>query len=146
MRKLNAHLDIELPLYHEQLTIQQNSILFWKLFWSILKWKCSKVCKSYQLSVSILFHNFFTIFTWRRSVQNYYHYLESCFDEFKNYYAYVITQHICNKIIELNFCVGCMVSRPNRLLQCSTTMSLINKIRLTCTDMGTLKVVDSWKV
>ena len=33
----------------------------------------------------------------------------------KNNYAYVITQ-------------GCMVSRPNRLLQCSTTMSLIKRI------------------
>ena len=31
-------------------------------------------------------------------------------------------------LIELNFCVGCMVSQPNRLLQDSTTMSLIYKI------------------
>ena len=30
--------------------------------------------------------------------------------EVKNNYAYVITQDICNKFIELNFCVGCMVS------------------------------------
>ena len=28
-------------------------------------------------------------------------------------YAYVITQDICNKFIEVNFFVGCMVSRPN---------------------------------
>ena len=48
--------------------------------------------------------------------------------EAKNNYAYVITQDICNKFIEVNFCVGCMVSQPNRLLQRSTTMSLINKI------------------
>ena len=47
----------------------------------------------------------------------------------KNKYAYIITQDICNKFIEVNFFVGCMVSRPNRLLQRSTTMSLINKIR-----------------
>ena len=49
--------------------------------------------------------------------------------EVKNNYAYVIMQDICNKFIEVNFCVGCMVSQPNRLLQHSTTMSLINKIR-----------------
>ena len=30
-------------------------------------------------------------------------------------YAYVITQDICNKFIEVNFWVGCMVSLPNRL-------------------------------
>ena len=48
--------------------------------------------------------------------------------EVKNNYAYVITQDICNKFIEVNFCVGCMVSRPNPLLQRSTTMSLINKM------------------
>ena len=35
--------------------------------------------------------------------------------EVKKTYAYVITQDICNKFIEVNFCVGCMVSRPNRL-------------------------------
>ena len=35
----------------------------------------------------------------------------------KNNYAYVITQDICNKIIEVNFCVGCMASWPNRLFQ-----------------------------
>ena len=46
----------------------------------------------------------------------------------KNKYAYVITQDICNKFIEVNFCVGCMVSQPNNLLQRLTTMSLINKI------------------
>ena len=48
--------------------------------------------------------------------------------EAKNKYAYVITQDICNKFIEVNFFVGCMVSRPNRLQQDLTTMSLINKI------------------
>jgi hypothetical protein len=50
--------------------------------------------------------------------------------EVKNKYAYVIKQGICNKFIEVNFFVGCMVSQPNRLLQRSTTMSLINKIEL----------------
>ena len=35
--------------------------------------------------------------------------------EVKNNNAYVITQDICNKFIEVNFCVGCMVSWPNRL-------------------------------
>ena len=35
---------------------------------------------------------------------------------------------ICNKFIEVNFCVGYMVSQPNRLFQRLTTMSLINKI------------------
>ena len=29
--------------------------------------------------------------------------------EIKNNYAYVITQYICNKFIEVNFCVGSMV-------------------------------------
>ena len=29
--------------------------------------------------------------------------------EAKINYAYVITQDICNKFIEVNFCVGCMV-------------------------------------
>ena len=48
--------------------------------------------------------------------------------EVKNKYAYVIMQDICNKFIEVNFFVGCMVSRPNRLLQRLTTMSLINRI------------------
>ena len=48
--------------------------------------------------------------------------------EVKINYAYVITQGICNNFIEVNFCVGSMVWRPNRLLQHSTTMSLINKI------------------
>ena len=37
--------------------------------------------------------------------------------EAKINYAYVITQGICNKFIEVNFCVGCMVSQPNRLFQ-----------------------------
>ena len=35
--------------------------------------------------------------------------------EVQNNYAYVITQDICNKFIEVNFCVGCMVSWPNHL-------------------------------
>ena len=48
--------------------------------------------------------------------------------EVKNNYAYVITQYICNKFIEVNFCVGCMVSQPYCLFQRLTTMSLINKI------------------
>ena len=50
--------------------------------------------------------------------------------EEKNAYAHVITQDICNKFIEVNFCVGCMVWWPNRLFQHSTTMSLINNIGL----------------
>ena len=50
--------------------------------------------------------------------------------EVKNNFAYVITQDICNKFIEVNFCVGCMVSEPNHLLQRLTTMSLINKIKI----------------
>jgi hypothetical protein len=50
--------------------------------------------------------------------------------EVKKNYAYVITQDICNKFIEVNFCVGCMVSQPNHLLQHSTTVSLIDKIEL----------------
>jgi hypothetical protein len=35
--------------------------------------------------------------------------------EVKNDYAYIITQDICNRFIEVNFRVGCRVSRPNRL-------------------------------
>jgi hypothetical protein len=37
--------------------------------------------------------------------------------EVKNEHAHVITQGICNKFIEVNFCVGCMVSQPNCLFQ-----------------------------
>jgi hypothetical protein len=48
--------------------------------------------------------------------------------ETKITYAYVITQGICNNFIEAIFFVGCMVWQPNRLLQHSTTMSLINKM------------------
>ena len=55
--------------------------------------------------------------------------IASMTSEVKNNYAYVITQDICNKFIEVNFFVGCMVSRSNCLLQCLTNMSLINKIR-----------------
>ena len=50
--------------------------------------------------------------------------------EVKNDHAHVITQDIWNKFIEINFCVGCMVSQPNCLFQHSTTMSLINKIHI----------------
>ena len=50
--------------------------------------------------------------------------------EVKNDHAHAITQGICNKFIEVNFCVGCMVSQPNCLFQRSTTMSLINKIHI----------------
>ena len=46
--------------------------------------------------------------------------------EVKNKYVYVITQDICNKFIEVKNFVECIVSPPNRLLQDSTTMSLIN--------------------
>ena len=49
--------------------------------------------------------------------------------EVKNNYAYVIMEDICNKFIEVNFSVGCMVLQPNHLLQDLTTMSLIKKIR-----------------
>ena len=37
--------------------------------------------------------------------------------EAKINYAYVITQGICNNFIEVNFCMGPMVSEPNRLFQ-----------------------------
>ena len=47
--------------------------------------------------------------------------------EVKNDHAHVITQDICNKFIEIYFCVGCMVSQPNGLFQHLTSMSLINK-------------------
>ena len=47
--------------------------------------------------------------------------------EVKNNYAYVITRDICNKFIEVKFCVGCMVSQPNHLFLRLTTMSRINK-------------------
>ena len=35
--------------------------------------------------------------------------------EAKINYAYIVTQGICKKFIEVNFCVGCRVSLPNRL-------------------------------
>ena len=41
--------------------------------------------------------------------------------EVKNDHSHVITQGICNKFIEVNFCVGCMVSQPNCLFQHSTS-------------------------
>jgi hypothetical protein len=50
--------------------------------------------------------------------------------EAKINYAYVIIQGICNNFIEVNFCMGLMVWRPNPLLQHSTTMSLINKTQM----------------
>ena len=37
--------------------------------------------------------------------------------EVKNDHAHVIMQGICNKFIEVNFCVGWMVWRPNRMFQ-----------------------------
>ena len=43
--------------------------------------------------------------------------------ELKNKYAYFIAQDICNKFIDVNFFVECVVSRPNYLLQDSTTNS-----------------------
>ena len=36
--------------------------------------------------------------------------------EVKNNYAYNIPHDICNKFIEVKFFVGCMVSRPNRIV------------------------------
>ena len=48
--------------------------------------------------------------------------------EVRNDHSHVIMQEICNKFIEIHFCVGLMVSQPNHLFQRSTTMSLINKI------------------
>ena len=62
--------------------------------------------------------------------------------EVKNNYAYVITQGICNKFIDVHFFVGCMVSWPNCLFQNLTTMSLISKVArliLSCK-----LTVDSW--
>ena len=35
--------------------------------------------------------------------------------EVKNDHAHVITQGICNKFIEVNFCLGCMASQPKCL-------------------------------
>ena len=52
--------------------------------------------------------------------------------EVKNNYAYVITQDICNKFIEVNFCVGCMVSQPNRLLQNSAVCPHLHLHLLYC--------------
>ena len=46
------------------------------------------------------------------------------------FWSYVVMQDICNKFIELNFYVGCMVSQLNCLLQCLTTMSLINNNKI----------------
>ena len=39
--------------------------------------------------------------------------IASMTSEVKNNYAYVIMQDICNKFIEVNFCVGCVVSSTN---------------------------------
>ena len=51
--------------------------------------------------------------------------------EVKNYNAYVITQHTCNKLIQVKFCVGCMVWWPNRLVQHWTSFDyLINNRRM----------------
>ena len=48
--------------------------------------------------------------------------------EVKNNYAYYIPQDICNKFIEVNFCVGCMVSQPNRL-----TLNILRLLIRKCT-------------
>ena len=53
-------------------------------------------------------------------------FLASTTSEVKNDHAHVITQDIGKKFIEINFCVECMVSQPNRLLQGFTTLSLTN--------------------
>ena len=56
--------------------------------------------------------------------------IASMTSEVKNNYAYVITQDICNKFIEIKNFVGCMISWPNYLLQRLTTVSLINKMKI----------------
>ena len=48
--------------------------------------------------------------------------------EVNNDQTHVNTQNICNKFIEINFFVGCMVSQPNHLFQHLTTMSLNDKM------------------
>ena len=45
--------------------------------------------------------------------------------EVKNDHTHVITQDICNRFMEINFFVGCMVSQPNCLFQGSTTMPFL---------------------
>ena len=47
--------------------------------------------------------------------------------EVKNKYAYVMTQDICNKFVEVNFFCG-MYGFTGKSLQDLTTVSLINKI------------------
>jgi hypothetical protein len=42
---------------------------------------------------------------------------DSMTSEVKNNYAYVITQDICNQLIEVKIYVEMMVSWPNRLFQ-----------------------------
>ena len=43
--------------------------------------------------------------------------------EVKNDHAHVIMEDICNKFIEVTFCVGFTVSQPNRLFQRLTTIT-----------------------
>ena len=45
-------------------------------------------------------------------------------------HAYVITQGICNRFIEVNFCVGCMVWLPNRLFQDWTSFGLLIRLAI----------------
>ena len=62
--------------------------------------------------------------------------------EAKINYAYVTTQGICNNFIEVNFCMGPMVWRPNPLFQDSTTMSLINKIKMDPNSNSNITVIN----
>ena len=48
--------------------------------------------------------------------------------EVKNNYAYVITQDICNKFIEVNFCVGCTWFLGKIVYSKIEHPSIINKI------------------
>ncbi len=54
----------------------------------------------------------------------------------KNQGCYVITQDICNKFIEVNFYVWCMVSRPNCLFQDWTVLQLLIRLSKKLSWMG----------
>ena len=80
---------------------------------SLLQWICCKCLVWWNMIKKINLHpqkNKWGCWeTWPQTA--------SMTSEVKINYAYVITQDICNKFIEVNFCVGCMVWWPNRLFQ-----------------------------
>ena len=63
--------------------------------------------------------------------------------EVKNDHARVIKQGVSNKFIEVDFCVGCMVSQPNRLLH--HQLPCLLSIRLEQLEFKVEKIIGVYK-